>query len=112
MHPPLTNVSMETPKNNRCIVRLRTSTWSDSKGLYIKRSLTYLRRRCASDPFLEEDTVNMGAEEILSKIKNLDECEDGVYAVVISGAHRDWETGCLDDYDYALVPEDKKEGEG
>jgi hypothetical protein len=87
-----------------CIVRLRTNTWSDSKGLHSKKSLRFLRRRCKGHNLLEEDSKAIGADEIWPRIINLDTCEDGVYQVVTCNESRDYETGSIDDYDYELIP--------
>lgn len=92
-----------TPKN-RCVVRLRTTTWRDKNGLHLKKSLTFLRRQCVGFNILEEDAGSVGAEEVLPKIENLSECNDGIYEAVVCNERRDWETGYVDDYDYRLGP--------
>lgn len=96
---------METSSTNTktCIVRLRTTTWSDKKGLHIKRSLTYLRRRCSGLNILEEETEAVGAEQAFKNIINIDQCEDGVYEVIVCNVRHDWETGYPDDWNYKLV---------
>lgn len=89
------------------IVRLETSYWMDKrrKGIHQKRSLLFMKRLSKNSfNILEEDTVNAGAEEIIPRILNLNECEDGLYQVVICNPCYDWETGYIEDYDYKLVP--------
>lgn len=86
------------------VVRLRTSAWSDDRGLHVRRSLTYLKRKCQGFNFFEEDISNIGADEAVTGIINLDECKDGVYQIVICNEHRDWETGYVEDYEYKLIP--------
>ncbi len=88
---------------NRCVVRLRTTMWADKNGLHTKKSLTFLRRKSKGFNVLEEDASAAGVEEILPRILNMDECEDGVYEVVTCNESRDYETGYIDDYDYWLV---------
>lgn len=88
----------------KCIVRLRTTAWDDGKGLHVKKSLTYLRRKCVGHNVLEHDVECCGAEEIASYIKNLYSVEDGVYEVKICDIQTDWETGSVDVYNYTLVP--------
>lgn len=88
---------------SRCVVRVKTTTWADKKGLHQKKSLTFLRRRCEGFNLLEEDAGAIGAEEVMPRILNLGECEDGIYKVVACNERRDYETGYVDDYDYRLV---------
>lgn len=88
---------------SRCTVRVRTTIWADKRGLYTKKSLTFLRRQCERFNVLEEDVGAIGAEEVLLRILNLGEVEDGIYEVVVCDEKRDWEGGYVDDYDYKLV---------
>jgi hypothetical protein len=89
---------------SRCVVRVQTSAWGDKRGVHIKKSLTYLRRQCIGFNVLEEDVSAIGAEDVVSRIINLDKCKDGMYQVVACNERRDWETGYVDDYDLKLVP--------
>lgn len=91
-------------EQNRCVVRLRTTAWADSKGLHIKRSLTYLRRQCVGFNMLQEEESAVGAEQAVASITNLDQCKDGIYEVVVCDVSRDWETGYVDGWNYKLVP--------
>ena len=70
----------------------------------MKKSLTFLRRQCEGFNVLDEDVDSMGAEEVLPRILNLNGVEDGIYVVVLCNERHDYETGCVDDYDYRLVP--------
>jgi hypothetical protein len=100
----LTDVLAGEPKQlNRCVVRLRTTMWADKSGLHTKKSLTFLRRKSEGFNVLEDDTSAVGAEGVLPRILNMDECPDGVYEVVTCNERHDYETGCIDDYDYRLV---------
>jgi len=94
----------EGKERNRCVVRLRTTTWANNKGLHIKHSLTYLRRQCVGFNVLAEDESAIGAESIIGSITNLAECKDGIYEAVICNVSHDWETGYADDWGYKLVP--------
>lgn len=91
-------------EQNRCVVRLRTTTWGDGRGLHTKRSLTYLWRQCVGYNFLQEDAEVVGAEQAVALITNLGQCPDGVYEVVFQNVTRDWETGYVDGWDYKMVP--------
>ena len=96
-------LAVESKQLNRCVVRLRTTMWANKSGLHTKKSLTFLRRKSEGFNVLEEDASAAGIEEVLPRILNLDECEDGIYEVVICNESHDWETGYIDDYDYRLV---------
>ena len=50
-----------------------------------------------------EDISCIGAEEVLPRIINLDECKDGVYEVTACNISHDFETGYADDWDYKLI---------
>ena len=100
----LTAVLVGEPKQlNRCVVRLRTTMWSDKNGLHMKKSLTFLRRKSEGFNALEEDASETSAEEVLPRILNMDS-PDGIYEVVTCNESRDYETGYVDDYDYRLLP--------
>lgn len=81
-----------------------TSAWSDWRGLHIKKSLSYLRRRCRGYNVLEDELSMMGPLDMLERIPELATAADGVYEVVAYNFHRDWETGIIEDYDLKLVP--------
>lgn len=88
---------------NICIVRVTTDYWSDSKGLYSKKSIKFLKRKCKGWNILQEDCSAIGADEVFLRIENLYDVEDGVYEVITTNAQRDWESGYIEDYDYCLV---------
>lgn len=90
---------------NRCIVRLSTSYWSDARGIHVKKTLRYLQKKCKGYNLLEEDCQNIGADEVIGKIDNLYDCEDGVYLVITCNEWGAWETPhIIEDYDYRLIP--------
>ena len=88
---------------SRCTVRVKTTVWADKRGLHTKKSLTFLRRQCEGFNVLAEDVSAIGAEEVLQRLVNLGEVEDGIYEVVVCNESHDYETGYVDDYDYRLV---------
>ena len=98
-----------TPKESeekcKCIVRLITSHWHDPDGIYEKKSLKFLKRKCNGFNIISEDAGYVGASEVVKRITNLDICEDGIYEVVICNEFSAWETPhIVEDYDYKLVP--------
>ena len=88
---------------SRCTVRVKTTVWEDERGLYMKKSLTFLKRQCEGFNILAEDVSAIGAEEVFQRILNLGEIEDGIYNVVTCNEKRDFESGYIEDYDYRLV---------
>jgi hypothetical protein len=88
---------------SKCVVRLKTSVWNDSRGIHIKKDITYLRRKSFGFNILEEDVSNIGPEFVVSDIINLNSCSDGIYEVVICNESHDWETGYVDAYNYKLI---------
>ncbi|MBV1889161.1 MAG: hypothetical protein KUG67_02840 [Proteobacteria bacterium] len=88
----------------RCVVRVRTCRWSNGRGLCLKKSVTVLKRKSSGYNLLEEDINNLGAEEVMACITNLNEVDDGLYLFSLTNISSDWETGQVDDYDYVLVP--------
>ena len=100
----LLGVEPSEPKSlNQCIVRLETSVWSDSTGLHCKKDITFLKRRCKGFNVLAEDISMIDALEVYQKIINLDTCVDGVYLVTTCNESMDWESGCVEEYDYSLM---------
>jgi len=89
---------------NRTVVRLETTYWSDSRGIYTSKSLRVLKRKCSGVNLIFEDARSFGVEEVIQKIGNLYTLPDGVYQVIITNIQRDWETGYIEDYEYSLVP--------
>lgn len=91
-----------------CVVRLVTSAWHNDRGVHLKKSLNFLKRKCVGYNILYEDCTMIGAEEVIPRITNFNEMPDGVYRVVICNESRDWETGHVEDYDYMLVSEESE----
>ena len=90
--------------HNRCVVRLITSGWHSDKGLYVTRRLQYMKRQCSGFNLLEYEIETTGSMDAVNRIVNLNECADGIYAVMTCNESHDRETGYLDDYDLKLVP--------
>lgn len=86
------------------VVRLKTSCWLDASGIHFKKTLRVLKRMSSGHDFLTEDIRQVGADETIFKITNLNECEDGLYEVCIINETRDCETGYVDDWEFKLIP--------
>lgn len=88
----------------RCVIRLKTSMWKDNKGLHLRKDLIFMKRLSLDYNILEDDASNIGADEVITRIDNLDKCKDGLYQAIACNMSRDYETGMIDDYDYTLIP--------
>jgi len=101
---PTKQENHSTKQENICVVRLRTTSWINKRGIHTQKSLIFLRRQCKGYNILEEDAMMVDVDTVTLNIVNLDECEDGIYKVSICNESRDWETGHIDSYDYQLIP--------
>jgi|SRR3989304_615182 len=86
------------------VVRLKTSWWSDSRGIRQRKDITYLRRQCLGFNSIAEDVSQVGAEQAVMSISNFDYCEDGVYQLSVRLGPPDWESGNVEYWDYELLP--------
>ena len=91
-------------KRTRMVVRLRRSFWHDNDGVYQRIGLRYLKRHTEGFNVFDDECHLIGASEVLPKVLNLNQCPDGIYQLVLCNAHRDYETGHVEDWDYRLVP--------
>lgn len=89
---------------SRTVVRVKTTYWGNKAGVYTKRSITYLRRKCIGFNSLEEEMTMTGADGVVKSIVNLDSCPDGVYQVVLNSTGIDREAGLIDEWDWKLIP--------
>ena len=96
--------SLQQKDEDFVVVRVSTSYWSDENGMYTRKNLRYLKRKSRGFNVLAEDASQIGAEDTLTRINNLDTVEDGVYRVVVINERRDWETGQVEDWSYSLFP--------
>lgn len=86
------------------VVRLKSTQYQSKRGMESRRTLNFLKRKCRGFNFLQNDVVEVGAEDVMRAITNLNTSDDGVYRVVICNEHRDWETGLIEDWEYKLIP--------
>lgn len=89
---------------HRQVVRLSTSYYKTKRGYAVRRDLITLKRKSSGHQILDEEVYNIGPEEALCNIINLDSCKDGVYEITVCNVTKDWESGYADDWDLKLVP--------
>ena len=97
---------MSGPKDSRLVVRVSTSCYSTERGLAVAKRIDILKRHSKGhlSDLLRDDASSVGADQVISRIVNLNEVKDGVYSVIVVGQHTDWETGHIEDWDYKLIP--------
>ena len=99
-----------TPDNQektKVIIRVATSFYRTYRGIATKKEIIFLRRLCKGYIHLEEDAMQMDAEQAILMIRNLDACVDGVYEVCFCGGGTDY-WGEQNDYWYELYPYKKE----
>lgn len=97
-----------SPDKPVVVVRIKTSYWSDGRGIHTRRDMIFLLRKCRGYNFVAEDAAAVGADEVIPRITNFDSVEDGVYEVITVAEERDRESGYIEDWDYQLVPYEYK----
>lgn len=104
----LSKLEMDEAADNgacRSVVRLTTSCWKDAKGgIHITRSILPLKRKSFGFQILQEDSDNIGADEVIHAIRDIYKLRDGVYSVNVCNPKYCYETGYLEEYDYQLNP--------
>lgn len=87
------------------VVRLITTYYQDKKGDFItSKKLKFLKRKCQGFDFFSEDVSMAGIDSTMNHIENLYDCEDGIYQLIVCNVYKDWDTGCIEDWDYKLIP--------
>ncbi len=83
-------------------VRLKTDIWHNSRGLFRRQSILFLKRHSSGWQPLKEDSDDFGSDVVGERIVNLHECEDGLYTVSTCNVKGQ---GTEDvEYDYQLDP--------
>ena len=91
-------------ERTQIVVRLRRSFYHDNDGAYQRTTLRYLKRHTKGFNVFDDDCSMIGADDVIPRIVNLAECKDDIYQIVICNAHKDWETGQVESWDYKLIP--------
>lgn len=99
----LNKLLIDDVEDDKCVIKVRIKT------SYYKRGRRYCKETQITDLTkgpcysLSDDISNLDVESVLTRIVNLDEVDDGIYQVILINQYRDWETGCIEDYDYKLI---------
>lgn len=86
------------------VVRVSRSSYRSKNGSFVSQTRVYpLKRKCSGFQLIDEDYHCIGAE-VIDKIINLYEVQDGIYYLIDCNHKHDWETGACDDWEYKLIP--------
>ena len=87
------------------IVRLSTSYFKSKNGIHCKKTIRPLKRLSSGYYDILEDEIDaIGVQEAVEKIENLYACADGIYELICCDCNYDWESGCLEEFNYTLIP--------
>jgi len=92
--------------NTETVVRIRSSSYTTRRGIRFVRDIEVLKRKSDPDPLFLRDIEQTGVDA-LESIVNFQTVKDGVYRLIVTREHRDWETGLVEDWRYELVPENE-----
>ncbi len=95
---------VKTQREWKQVVRVSTSYWADKKGVHMRKDLIFMKKKSFGYNVLAEDCSNIGSEDVITRIVNLDEVEDGLWELFIINELKDWETGNVEEWDYKLFP--------
>ena len=87
----------------KTVIRLSTEFYQSGSKYIIKKVITPLKRKSSGYNLVVDGSYDVGVEEVLSNIINIDDCDDGIYEVVTTNISRDFWTGEIDDYQYKLI---------
>ena len=87
----------------KTVIRLSTQYYKSGSKYIIKKSITPLKRKSSGYNLIVDASYDVGVEEVLLNIINIDDCEDGLYEVVTTNISRDYWTGEIDEYQYKLI---------
>lgn len=85
-----------------CIVRIGTEAFKRGDTYLYGRTLRVLKSKTDFDA-IHEESQNIGVQEALENIVNLQSVEDGLYSLVMCNLSHDWESGYIDDWNLKLI---------
>lgn len=96
--------SMNTKVDNQTVVKVQTSNYVSGGRLVTKRTISTLKKKSFGYNDLFDLVSEIGPDEAISMLVNLDVVPDGIYKVIMANVSTDFETGHVDDYDLKLIP--------
>jgi len=87
------------------IVKLSTSYFKSKNGIHSQKTIRTLKRLSSGcyTP-IEQECYEVGVQEKIEKIENFHDCDDGIYEVIYVNYYCDHESGCIEDWEYRLIP--------
>lgn len=95
-------------QNNHIVVRVRENYyWSSNTNslVYTKKIIPLKKSFKSETSYFLYELFQMDCQEslnVLSKIIDFKNVKEGLYLFYTTNISKDWETGCVDDYDWAF----------
>lgn len=85
-----------------CVVRVGTEGFKRGDTYFYGRTIRVIRRKTKYD-LLHDDCQQVGIQEAIENILNINSVEDGLYQLLMCNISKDCETGYIDDFNLKLV---------
>lgn len=88
--------------NKTCVVRVGTESFKRGDTYFYGRTIRVIKKKTEVD-YLSDDCQQVGTQEAIENILNINTVEDGIYQLVFCNVSKDYETGYIDDFNFKLV---------
>lgn len=85
-----------------CVVRVGTEGFKRGDTYFYGRTIRVIKRKTEYD-LLHNDCQNVGIQEAIENIVNINKVDDGLYQLIMVNVSKDYETGHIDDFNFNLV---------
>jgi hypothetical protein len=89
--------------NKTCAVRVGTEAFKRGDTYFYGRTIRVIKKKTEVD-YLYDDCQQVGTQEAIENILNINTVKDGLYQLVFCNVSKDCETGYIDDFNFKLVP--------
>lgn len=85
-----------------CVVRVGTEGFKRGDTYFYGRTIRVIKRKTEYD-LLHDYCQQVGIQEAIENILNINSVEDGLYQLLMCNISKDYETGYIDDFNFKLV---------
>ena len=90
--------------DNVTVIKVKRNYYRNKKKEFVlETKLTIQRRSSSGHQLIEEDCDNTSCQDVIDRIRNLNDMPDGLYHLITVNLSHDFESGYLDDWDYKLI---------